>query len=234
MSVVVPREIQRFLKRYGGLNPYGRPKWRVIVSADRVVRESGVYRDWAEGLTNAEKGGLSFSPNPDIVGMNFQRNDNKPVRVVTEVRDVPKYPHCDGWILEVWFPATAYGSRDDWHSYKAVDGITPMLGPYPEEGDYEMQHGPWQKLPSTDVLQGYISSYAATITNRKGTPESRAQEYLLRYEYEQEQAYAKRKKEYEAMMRDQLTPMSSSSLAASRWRNQLAKDAGVSGHIGIL
>ena len=34
------------------------PQWRLLVASDRRVKESGVFRDWAPGLTTAEKGGL--------------------------------------------------------------------------------------------------------------------------------------------------------------------------------
>lgn len=231
---VVPRETQRFIVRYGGKNPFAFPNWRLIVAADVLVKESGVWRDWDEGLSTAERGGLNFSPCKDIVGMNFRPYDNKPMRTVVGVRETPKYPHLDGWILERWKPATEYGSREEWHSYKAADGVTPMLGPYPEEGDYEMIFGPWEKIPTTDVLQKYISMHVQQIASKRGTPESRAQEYLLRYQYKQQQEEQKRIAEYNAMMRDHLTPMHSSSLGASRWRNELAVNAGIQGHIGIL
>ena len=120
------------------------------------MKEAGVYRDWAEGLTTAEKGGLHFEPTR-ICPAELERYENKPIRVVTEMREVRKYPHADGWILEKWFPASAYGTQEEWYSYKAIDGFTPMLGPYPERGDYEMIYGPWTKIPSTDVLQKLIS-----------------------------------------------------------------------------
>ncbi len=87
------------------------------------MKEAGVYRDWAEGLTTAEKGGMRFEPLPDLPGCNFGRYDNKPLRVVTEMREIRKYPHADGWILEKWFPASAYGTQEEWYSYKAIDGI---------------------------------------------------------------------------------------------------------------
>lgn len=231
---LAPKETLRFIKRYGGTNPYGHPNWRLVVAADVLVKEAGVWRDWAEGLTTAEKGGLNFSPSKEVVGMNFQRYDNKPIRVVTEVRETPKYPESDGWILERWFPASSYGTRQDWHSYKSVDGITPMLGPYPEEGSYEMQYGPWLKTPAISTIQALISSYTNQMAHKRGTPESRAQEYLMRFQYQYDEAEKKRKAEYTAMMKDELTPMHSSSLAASRWRNRLAENAGISEHIGIL
>jgi hypothetical protein len=109
-----------------------------------------------------------------------------------------------------------------------------MLGPYPECGDYEMIYGPWAKIPTTDMLQGFISQYSHGINSRRGSPESRAQEYLLRYQYEEEQAEKKRKEEYAVMMADHLSPMKSSSLAASRWRQDLAMRSGNSNeHVGI-
>jgi len=235
MNHIVPKTVQQFLTRYGGRNPYGKPQWRLLIGADRLVKEAGVYRDWAPGLTTAEKGGLRFEPREDLPGCNFGRYDNKPIRVVTEMREIPKYPHADGWILEKWFPASAYGSQEEWYSYKAVDGMTPMLGAYPESGDYEMIFGPWARIPSTDMLQKLVSSYSSGINNRRGTPASRAQEALLRYEYEEELAERKRKDEYAVMMADHLSPMKSGSLAASRWRQELAVRIGRGNeHIGIL
>lgn len=235
MNYIVPSAIQKFLTRYGGKNPYGKPHWRLLIGADRLVKEAGVYRDWAPGLTTAEKGGLCFDPLPDQPGVNFHRHENKPMRVVTEMREIRKYPQADGWILEKWFPASAYGTPDEWHSFKAIDGITPMLGPYPECGDYEMIFGSWPKVPSTDILQKMISSYSSGISNRRGTPASRAQEALLRYQYEEELAERKRKDEYAMMMADHLSPMKSGSLAASRWRQELAARIGKPNeHVGIL
>lgn len=234
MKHSVPRETERFLKRYGGTNPFGLPKWRLIVASDRMVKEAGVYRDWAEGLSTAEKGGINFTPNPDAPGCNFQRYGNKPIRVVTEMREVRKYPQSEGWVLERWFPASTYGTQEEWYSYKAVDGFTSMLGPYPECGDYEFMYGSWQRVPATDILQGLISKYVSTRESRCGTPESRAQEYMLRYEYELEQEETKRKAEYAMLMADHLSPMKSGSLAASRWRQGLASNIGITEHIGIL
>ena len=104
-----------------------------------------------------------------------------------------------------------------------------MLGPYPECGDYEMVYGPWGKAPSTNTLQELIARYSQGINGRRGSAESRAQEYLLRFQYEEEQAETKRKAEYEAMMRDHISPLQSSSLAASRWRQELARRTG-NGH----
>lgn len=235
MKHVVPRATERFLKSYGGKNPFGGPKWRLIVASDRMIKEAGVYRDWAEGLSTAEKGGLNFQPNPDAPGCNFERFGNRPIRVVTEMREVRKYPQSEGWILERWFPASSYGTQAEWYSYKAIDGFTPMLGPYPECGDYEFVVGPWLHVPSIDVLERRISEYTNAQANKKGTPESRAAEYMQRYREQEELDEKKRKAEYALMMADHLSPMKSGSLAASRWRQDLARQTGnANEHIGIL
>lgn len=230
----VPRETLRFLKRYGGMNPFKQPKWRLVVSEERLIKEAGVWKDWAEGLSIKEKGGLNFSPIAGQPGVVYERYQNKPLRVVTEVRETQKYPQSSGWILESWFPASSYGTPEEWYSYKADDMVTPMLGPYPTCGDYEMQYGPWEKLPPTDLLQSLISQYSSSIANRKGTPFSRAVEYLQRAEYAKEKEEKRLREEYEAQFRDVLTPMKSTSLAASRWRQDLAKRVGQTGHVGLL
>lgn len=230
----VPRETQRFLKRYGGINPFNQPQWRLIVSSERLVKEAGVWSDWAEGLSTKEKGGMNFSPIAEQPGVFYERFRNKPLRVVTEVRETQKYPQSEGWILEKWFPASTYGTREEWHSYKASDGVTPMLGPYPECGDYEFQYGPWEKLPSTDLLQHHISMYSSSIANRKGTPASRLFEYRQRALYAKEKEEQRLRDEYEAIFRDVLSPMNSTSLEASRWRQDLAKRVGQTSHVGLL
>lgn len=235
MKHVVPRALQNFLTRYGGRNPYGKANWRLLVASDRLVKEAGVYRDWSPGLTTAEKGGLCFEPDPGTPGCNFRRHENKPLRTVTEIREIRKYPHAEGWVLERWFPTSSYGLPVDWYSWKAVDGVTPMLGPYPERGDYEMIFGPWPRIPSTDTLERLISNYCAGINGRRGTRDSRIREAMVRYQYETELAEQKRKEEYLAWMRDELSPMKSGSLEASRWRQDLAKRTGHQNeHIGVL
>jgi len=43
----------------------------------------------------------------------------------------------DRWILEKWVAPQEYGSREDWEA--CIEPVThlPILGPYPENGDYE-------------------------------------------------------------------------------------------------
>lgn len=218
---VVPSDVKEFLRVYGGVNPYGKPLFRLIVASDRLVKEAGVYRDWNESLSVAER---TVAP-----GVN-----NRPDRVVTEMREVCKYPHLEGWILEKWFPASTYGTRDAWEGFLAVDGFTPCLGPYPSEGDYEVLLGPWPRVPAISTLRAVIRDNISAIENRVGTPESRAREYINRKEWEAQQKEERRKEEIAYELNDSLSPMKSSSLGASRWRNEVAKRAGITEHIGIV
>lgn len=49
----------------------------------------------------------------------------------------PKYPkYGDAWIIETWCHPDKYGSRDMWEEAKDDQGRS-LLGPYPEQGDYE-------------------------------------------------------------------------------------------------
>jgi hypothetical protein len=132
MSHIVPSATQRFLTSYGGKNPFGKPQWRLLVGSDRLVKESGVYRDWAPGLSTAEKGGLNFQPNPDAPGCNFSRHDNRPLRVVTEMREVKKYPHArvdSGEVvpcLELWHPGGVVFVQGDRRVYSDVGALSRM------------------------------------------------------------------------------------------------------------
>jgi hypothetical protein len=249
----VPTHLQGFLTRFGGKNPYGRPQWRLQHSDNVFVREAGVYRDWPEGLTTAEKGGLNFQMSEEEVAVRVGgqvldelgeqpvwdalRYDNKPLRVVTEVRDNPRYAGIHGWILEKWFPASKYGPPEHWNSFLAVDGRTPMLGPYPSEGDYELIYGPFPRQPAIGQMQLWIDHYIRLRDDMKtsGTAESRAIEYANRREAEEQEQWQRRRAEYMYMMASEWKQIATNgALGMSRYRQELAERCGITEHIGLL
>ncbi len=249
----IPTHIQGALTRFGGKNPYGRPQWRIVVASDVFVREAGVYRDWDENLSIAERGGFNFQQTEEqamarINGRDFAelgeqpnwaalRYENRPLRTVTETRDNPRYPGIKGWIVEKWFPALRYGSPEEWYSYRAADGITPMLGPFPHEGDYEMIYGPFPRVPAIGQLQLWISHYARQREEIKqsGTPESRALEYAQREMDREREQWLRRRAEYQYMMANIWTSIATNgSLGMSRVRQELAARCGQTEHIGLL
>jgi hypothetical protein len=247
----IPTHIQGFLTRFGGKNPYGRPQWRIVVAPDVFVREAGVYRDWPEGLTTAEKGGFNFQMSQEEISTKGTmlealgdqpvwealRYENKPLRTVTEMRDNPRYPGIMGWIVEKWLPASKFGSPHDWYEFMAIDGKTPMLGPYPHEGDYEMIYGPFPRVPSISQLQLWVSAYARQRDEMKtaGTLESRTVEYVNRRVDEEQRQWKQRRKEYQYMMATEWKPIATNgALGMSRFRQELAARCGITDHIGLL
>jgi hypothetical protein len=249
----IPKDLQAFMTTFAGKNPYGLPNWRLVVASDVWVREAGVYRDWDENLSVAERGGFNFQQSEEaamvqIAGKDFEelgeqpqwealRHGNRPIRTVTEVRDNPRYPNILGWILELWFPAHKYGSPEQWYAYKAVDGVTSMLGEYPHQGDYEMIYGPFKKTPTASQLQLWLSKYIYDRQHLRttGTPEQRALEYVERYEADQQKQWMKRRAEYQAEMMDIWKPIATSgSGEMNRFRQQLARQAGQTSHVTTM
>jgi hypothetical protein len=109
-----PAGLQLRIARAGGRNRYGEPNFRVVWGWSRLAWIGGKWTD-ADASGNA-------------------------VRVVIELREVPKYFPHDRWHVERWLPPEAYGSPEMWHdqTLEREDGILiPALGPYPRRGEYE-------------------------------------------------------------------------------------------------
>lgn len=252
---IVPRGTEKFLEVFGGKNPYGQPIWRLVVASDVWIKRWGVYRDWDKNLSVAERGGMNFSPSPDrLVEVNADlagntvsmgqappidvvRYQNKPTREVVECREVHLYPNLKGWIVEKWFPAGSkmVGTREEWESFKAADGVTPINGEYPERGEYVMIYGPYNYLPAEDQLRTWIGKYHNDLGLLTGTQQQRALAADAEFNDRESVRWQKERAEYNYMMSNTWkTIANSSSLGISRFRQQLAKQAGITEHIGIL
>lgn len=251
-----PKAIRKFLRTYGGTNPYGHPNWRLLRAEDVWCRCYGNYRDWPPELKIAERGGLNFQMDPEQIRevnayagerklnfgaappVNVGHYENKPIREVTEMREVRYYAGVEGWILERWFPAGSkmIGSRDAWERFVAKDGHTPFLGEYPSEGDWVSLYGPYDYMPSTDQLKLWISKYYQGQEELYSTnPEQRMIAVAHEYEEREQKAWAARRADYNLRMSDRWKTIArSGSLGMSRLRNEIAKNAGIKEHIGLL
>jgi hypothetical protein len=110
-----PADIADRISRAGGLNPYGRPNFRVVWGWSRLTWIGGKWTD-----RDPATGGI--------------------LREVVELRRVPKYLPHDRWHLERWLPPALYGPPDEWYAntVEHAGGLSvPALGPYPREGEYE-------------------------------------------------------------------------------------------------
>jgi hypothetical protein len=202
------RVIQAYLLKIGGKNPFGEPNWRLTLASGTLwLRPSG---------------------NPPTEMGWFRRYPKQRFKGDRE--------GIEGWILQEWNPAYIYGSQDEWYK-QHVPGRKdlPLAGPYPVEGDYELRFPfGYPETPSLSVL-GLAINYAERTREFWGgfTPKQR---YEMRLEHHKKRLILHedflRNRDI-AMIRDAMSPLWSNSLEAGRWREELARKAGLSiGHVG--
>jgi len=165
-----PRHVRRFLARVSGTNPYGEPKYR-IARADCIMEYvGGVWTDWPEGTPIEQRDGLQFTeqrvllphrlPGGKVVytsqPVRMEKTRIQPLRRIAEYRWIRKYPQCEGWLFQRWYPRTMYWSRPQWENTfvtekvqeedargnlitvdRVVQPTMLALGPYPDRGCYE-------------------------------------------------------------------------------------------------
>jgi hypothetical protein len=136
----VPPDLNGELARYGGLNPYGEPLWRVAL-AQNVLRQSfGIVTHMPD-----------VDPDSDTT-------DLEPEGVEEGEFWTPRY-ECEGWILERWFPASSWMASMEWENAMGADGVTPMMGEWPRHGQYYMvSTEAYEKLPSIDFWKATIQA----------------------------------------------------------------------------
>jgi hypothetical protein len=229
-----PEKYVRELTQMGGKNPFGLPMYRLVLIGKVTRKIGGHWEDWPASvpyearhgiLTNEETGKPMESP-------------YKPTWVGDEVREVESYDdpsQWEMWLLERWAPASIECPREEWFApHNCINGNPdiPKLGPYPNEGRYYWCCGPFEQPPSLSFLADMIAQWNQ---NRDRTERDLAK-FVKQRQYEAEQRQEKREQEQfektAAMIRDALSPMLSTSLAAGRWRTEMAERAGFRTHIG--
>jgi len=213
-----PSEIQDYLLTIGGKTPFGEPMWRLVV-ADSVVWKVAGGKVWDETLSIAERGGI--------------RNSHKPLRDESDrLIERWRYPHLDGWILQRWFPPSAYSKAQWFAPENCLPGGIPVLGPFPQFGDYEMVGGPTRRIPSKSELHSFISSYYRGLGSRTGSIEGRIKEAVNAADYERKREEQRIRALTDDYMRDKCSYLYSSSLEAGRIRTERAEKLGIREHVG--
>ncbi len=115
-----PQWIQDRLTKLGGLNPYGKPNYRVVWGGNRTYQVGGMFNK--------------------VIEIKDEMIIGKSISIVTreaEMRTMLKY-HPRRWHLERWRGPEFYGDREAWYrdSYDEESKLHTM-GDYPTEGDYE-------------------------------------------------------------------------------------------------
>lgn len=212
-----PEAVRQAITAHGGLNPYGKPMWRVVLAQNRLSKKRGIWHTFADGRNEqfrsegASKEGLVFSYNP-----------LKATSVEYGVRETPRYG-CRGWILEKWLAAECW-LRGGWND---------DAGPKPVEGDYWMLGGPWDELPQIHDLCQAISNWQREWDARPKDFEKAYAASLAEERKEEERRYRQAVEDLDHFMRSEIQPIfKSTSLEAQRVRNQAMEASGQSGHLG--
>jgi len=215
---VCPSDIADYLQSIGGKTPFGEPIWRLVV-ADTVVWKVAGGKVWDETLSTSERGGI--------------RNLYRPLRDESDrLIERKRYPHLGGWILQRWFPPSAYSKTQWFAPENCLPGGIPVLGPFPQFGDYEMIGGPTRKVPSKSELHSFISSYYRGLESRAGSIEGRIKEAVNAAEYERKREEQRIHALTDDYMRDKCSYLYSSSIEAGRIRTAKAEKLGIREHVG--
>jgi hypothetical protein len=222
-----PYAVQEHITRRGGRNPYGEPMYRLIWAPNRVVKQGGRWHDWDHNIPVEQRGGIQLRTEGGIV----LPHTHKPIRIVVEVRLTRKYGF-DGWVLERWCPQAMYPRA----AFElCVPGTNiPLLGPYPERGDYEMAAGmPGEtEIPSLSRLDDAISECEQIKHRHRHSVE---QEILLRSNAAKDEYERGQQRDTENILlrlRKDRGILFGTSLAAGRIRNELARRCGMTEHVG--
>jgi hypothetical protein len=221
---LAPQETQDYLLRIGGSTPFDEPIWRLVLARNVVWKVAG-GKVWNEGLSVSERGGFDL-----YEGRPY---GNQPLRDESgRLVEQQRYPHLDGWILQRWFPASAYSQSQWYASENCLPDGTPKLGPFPQYGDYEMVGGPMDRTPGKQELHDFISAYYQGLEGRAGSVETRVREAVNAAQYTRQREEQKTRTFVDEYMRDRCSYIWSSSLEAGRVREEAAKRLGIREHVG--
>jgi hypothetical protein len=266
-----PRSIRKFLLKVGGANPYGEAKYRICKADSIMVYVGGVWTDWPEGTDIKDRDGLQFTeqritiphrlPGGKVVYMNqpvrMEKTKVQPLRRIAEYRWIRKYPNCDGWLFQRWYPRSMYWAKAKWESTfvteKNENGldveVSPKLlalGPYPERGCYEtfvewideqgeINRVGYSEIPSVSKLELAIAKTEHDKVRYQDIAHSPEQRMSIR-EYEMTQAREAYEQKLEAERRaeiqDAVKTVFSGSLGMGAFRTKMAEKARISGHVG--
>jgi hypothetical protein len=154
----------------------------------------------------------------------------QPRSVFVGMTEVEVYPN-EGWILEKWKPAEAWGPESEWTRY-TFHGVS-ALGTYPHYGAYEQFAGPSPDLPTEEEIAIAIRRHFKEIDERPASPQQLILQMMNAREQRKEKQRAARLSDIKAHASDGPVSLHNRlSLGAGRVINELAKKAGRKGHHG--
>lgn len=208
-----PREVEREITRYGGLNPYGKPMWRVVLGQNVREQSFGTMRHMPR-----------VSAEADIA-------DIEPERYESGELWLPRYI-TPGWILERWFPPHAWGSQSDWEAVTSEDGTTRLKGEWPRHGDYYMVgEGPFDELPGISYWKQEIARLLREEAEMPHDPATNLSRHLYIERVQEEKRREAFRSEVNFIHQSVTDPvLATVGRMAQRLRDSIAAETGFEGH----
>lgn len=142
------------LARFGGLNPFRQPTWRVVRAEDCREQNFGTMRHMPVVTADDE----------------ISLEDLEPEAFSSGEMWTPKYD-ASGFGLERWFPGSSWGSQVDWEHETSQDGTTRLKGQFPRQGDYYMVGDEWHlHLMPADRWKLEIQKWMAEQNQQPSSP----------------------------------------------------------------
>src|SRR5271166_5169175 len=143
-----PEWIREELREYGGLSPDGQTIWRLVRAENCRIHCFGRLNH----IVKEKVAKLGDTDHPVNI---------TPDRIEEGEFWIPRYA-AKGWILQRWFPASVWGTKEKWEGERAQDGRTRLMASYPQRGDYMMMPcGPWRTVTEIGDIKRAIRSYNA-------------------------------------------------------------------------
>jgi hypothetical protein len=212
-----PRALTAELTRYGGLNPFNQPVWRVVLAQNVREQTFGTMRNMPVLQADA------VDDVPEVEPESFASGELW----------VPRYNE-EGWILERWFPASAWGTQSEWEAETSQDGVTRLKGAFPRHGDYFMVNDVFHKSQqSTDFWKACIQECLRAQESLPGNPAQMLSRNLYMHRLKQEQREEAYREEVNRLHRTVTDPMLATIGRTNQLiRDQIAVEQGFGFHLG--
>ena len=211
-----PEAISKMLAAYGGRVPDGRPLWRLVLAQNCRMQAFGVMRH-APKVADASE---------------LDLGEVQAERVEEGAFWIPRYK-LPGWVLQRWFPPQTWGTRAEWESHRAEDGVTRLRGKYPENGDYFTMAGPWDSIDAAGDLRAAVQIAVRFHAQSPTNFERYFRDELRKEKQERAEAIERYETTLEIYRKTDLLPvLKGTSRFAQKVRTEIQTRLGNAAHVG--